>query len=169
MSEFNKRNIKNNLVPVAVGKYGIRKRSEIYSKELSNDLSKNKIIFKNTLIIGIGANQIDVGILLDDITYCVSPAYTTYKISKVNAFYLNELLIKLNSLLSKKYMIISARQGTSVNKKELLKHTIVVHDDNKQYQIVNIFRQLYNNLAVETKLLKCFQEEKKYLLNNLFI
>lgn len=66
-------------------------------------------------------------------------------------------------------MIISARQGKSVNKKELLKHTIVVHDDSKQYQIVNIFRQLYNNLVAEIKLLKCFQKEKKYLLNNLFI
>lgn len=169
LNEYCEKNTKNNLIPIAVGKYGIRQRSEIYTKELSKDLNKNKVVTKNTLIIGMGTKQIDIGILFDDISYCVSPAYTTYKIANINAFYLNELLIKNNPLLSKKYMIISARQGKSVNKKELLQHTLVVHNAQDQIKIVTLFQHLYKSLKEKEKLLDCFQKEKIYLLNNLFI
>ena len=124
LSEYSEKNSNNAFTPVAVGKHGIRKRNEIYNKELSSDYSKNKVIRQNTLVIGMGSTQIDIGVLSNKETLCVSPAYTTYKINNINASYLNELLIFLNPLLSKKYMIISARQGKSVNKKELLTYKI---------------------------------------------
>lgn len=169
LSEYTEKNTNNDLIPIAVGKYGIRLRSEIYTKELSEDLSKNKVVTKNTLIIGMGTKQIDIGILLDDITYCVSPAYTTYKINNIDAFYLNELLIHINPLLSNKYMITSARQGKSVNKKDLLKHTILIHHNNEQYKIAALFKHLCKFLRINELLLKNFQDEKIYFLNNLFI
>ena len=115
LEEYSEKNVANNLQSVAVGKYGIRKREEIYSKELSADYSKNKVIRKNTLIIGMGSTQIDIGILTTDDCYCVSPAYTTYRIKGINSFYLQEYLIELNPLLSVRYMITSARQGKAVN------------------------------------------------------
>ena len=169
LSEYTEKNTNNDLIPVAVGKYGIRQRSEIYTKELSKNLSKNKVVSKNTLIIGMGTKQIDIGILLDDISYCVSPAYTTFRINNIDAFYLNELLIHINPLLSNKYMITSARQGKSVNKKDLLKHTILIHHDNEQYKIVALFKHLYMILRINELLLKNFQDKKIYFLNNLFI
>ena len=104
LEEYSEKNVANNLQSVAVGKYGIRKREEIYSKELSADYSKNKVIRKNTLIIGMGSTQIDIGILTTDDCYCVSPAYTTYRIKGINSFYLQEYLIELNPLLSVRYL-----------------------------------------------------------------
>ena len=115
LDEYSEKNVANNLQSVAVGKYGIRKREDIYSKELSTDYSKNKVIRKDTLIIGMGSMQIDIGILVEDEKYCVSPAYTTYHISGINSFYLQEYLVELNPLLSVRYMITSARQGKADN------------------------------------------------------
>ena len=66
LKEYNKRNVGNQYRPVAVGRYGIRKREEIYSKELASDYSKNKIIYKNTLTVGMGSVQIDIGVLTEN-------------------------------------------------------------------------------------------------------
>ena len=169
LSEYTERNVNNFYTPVAVGKYGIRKREEIYSKELAADYSKNKVIRQNTLIIGMGSTQIDIGILLIDEIYCVSPAYTTYKIKNINASYLNELLTFLNPLLSKKYMIISSRQGKSVNKDELLAHKIFVHTNEIQIKIAELFHFLYAKIKKEKDILELYKKQKAYLLKNMFI
>ena len=78
--EYSNKNNQELHEPVAVGRYGIRRRSDIYSKDLSKDISSNKLIFKDTLTIGMGSTQIDVGILLSDDTFSVSPAYSTFYI-----------------------------------------------------------------------------------------
>ena len=167
--DYSEKNTSNLYQPVAVGKYGIRKREDIYSKELASDYSKNKVIRKNTLIIGMGSTQIDIGILLDDEVFCVSPAYTTYKIKNINSFYLNEMLIYLNPLLSNKYMIISARQGKSVKKDELLAHSLYIHDIEIQNKIEKIFVLLYKRLNKEKDILMLYKKQKEYLLKNMFI
>ena len=169
LSEYSKKNIENNLISVSVGKYGIRRRDEIYSKELSDDYSKNKVIEKDSLIIGMGSTQIDIGILSKDEKYCVSPAYTTYKISGINSDYLREYLIHLNSLLSKRYMVIGARQGKSVNKSELMQHVLLVHNIEKQLQVVDIFNAFYDKLQKEKDILALYKKQKAYLLQNMFI
>ena len=167
--DYTEKNTNNFYSPVAVGKYGIRKREDIYSKELATDYSKNKVIYKNTLIIGMGSTQIDIGILFDDEKFCVSPAYTTYKIKNINSIYLNELLIFLNPLLSKKYMIISSRQGKSVNKEELLSHCLFVHPNEEQDQIATIFKSFYKLINKEKDILELYKKQKAYLLKNMFI
>ena len=43
ITEYRVLNVQSLYKPVAVGKYGIRSRESIYSKELANDYSKNKI------------------------------------------------------------------------------------------------------------------------------
>ena len=169
LSEYSKKNIENNLILVSVGKYGIRRRDEIYSKELSDDYSKNKVIEKDSLIIGMGSTQIDIGILSKDEKYCVSPAYTTYKISGINSDYLREYLIHLNSLLSKRYMVIGARQGKSVNKSELMQHVLLVHSIEKQLQVADIFNAFYDKLQKEKDILSLYKKQKAYLLSNMFI
>lgn len=167
--DYTEKNINNLYPPVAVGKYGIRKREDIYSKELATDYSKNKVIYKNTLIIGMGSTQIDIGILFDDEKFCVSPAYTTYKIKNINSIYLNELLIFLNPLLSKKYMIISSRQGKSVNKEDLLSHYLFVHPNEEQDKIATLFRLFYKLINKEKDILELYKKQKAYLLKNMFI
>ena len=167
--EYNERNVDCCLKPVSIGRYGIRLRDEIYSKELSDDYSKNKVIRKNTLTIGMGSKQIDIGILLDDNVYCVSPAYSTFKIVGVLTEYFKEYIIYLNSLLSNLYMITGARQGKSVNKEGLLRHKIIICSYEKQQQIAKIFRLLNNQLSVEKEFLNTLIKQKQYLLRQMFI
>ena len=168
LEEYIEKNV-NNYEPVSVGKYGIRKRSEIFSRELSEDYSKNKVIHKDSLTIGMGTKEIDIAILLDDYHYCVSPAYTTYKIKNIDSYYFNELLDSLNYLLSLRYMISGARQGKSVNKKELMNHQIFVHTVEQQSVIKSLLISIDNKIDNETKLLKKNSQQKNYLLDNLFI
>ena len=169
LTEYSERNREKQLPSVAVGKYGIRKREEIYSKELSNDYSNNKIIYKDTLTIGMGSSQIDIGILLDDVEYCVSPAYTTYKIHDINSAYLQEYLKLINPILSFKYMITSVRQGKSVNKEELMQHKIFICSSIEQKAIEQKFSAFYKKLEIEQNLLNALVSQKKYLLQQMFI
>lgn len=80
LTEYKKLNSEGLYRPVAIGKYGIRTRESIYSKELAKDYSGNKLIWQGTLTVGMGAKQIDIGILSEDVLYSVSPAYHTYEI-----------------------------------------------------------------------------------------
>ena len=59
IEQYTDKNNDNLYEPVAVGKYGIRKRTDIYMKELSDDYSRNKVIYKDTMTIGMGSKQID--------------------------------------------------------------------------------------------------------------
>lgn len=169
LKEYSEKNTANNLQSVAVGKYGIRKREDIYSKELSADYSKNKVIRKDTLIIGMGSTQIDIGILTTNDCYCVSPAYTTYRIKGIDSFYLQEYLIELNPLLSVRYMITSARQGKAVNKEDLMKHIMVIHSEHGQEEIRHCFEGLYSRLQIEKEMLSALQKQKAYFLQSMFI
>ena len=169
LEEYTLKNLKNNLQVVSVGKYGIRQRNEIYSKVLSDDLSKNKVIFQDTLTIGMGTKQIDFGILSKNVEYCVSPAYRTYKIKNINSEYLKYYLEIINNQLSRKYMIISARQGTTIDNKSFLKHQLVVHPILKQNYIVNVFNIIQKYLTISDDILETHKDLKKYLLKHIFI
>ena len=167
--EYSERNRGKNRKAVAVGKSGIRKREELFSRELSKDYSANKVIRKNTLTIGMGSNQIDFGILLDDKEFCVSPAYTTYQIVGVDSAYLQELLTWLNPILSFKYMITSVRQGKTVNKDELMRHPINLCADEEQHRIQHILSTVGKKIELERDALDLYQRQKQFFLQQLFI
>ena len=160
LEEYCERNIDNKYMPVAVGKYGIRKREEIYSKELSKDISKNKVIRKDTLTIGMGSNQIDIGILVEDEKYCVSPAYTTYKIKNCNSKFLEYYLEYINPRLSDLFMIVSARQGKSVDKEGMLAYSIEIPSLDEQSKICKILNQIeiiIEKLTIQQKEIEKFK------------
>lgn len=146
LTQYKEKNINNLYEPVAVGKYGIRKRSEIYKKELSKDYSKNKLIYKDTLTIGLGSNQIDIGVLEEDNIYSVSPAYTTFKINTtvVKSSYLNFYFKVFNNFLSKKYLIASARQGKKVDIDNLLLEQISIPKFTEQERVIKNLNFLYS-------------------------
>lgn len=165
LEEYCERNTNNEYTAVAIGKYGIRKREDIYTKELSKDISKNKIIMKNTLTIGMGSNQIDIGILTDDCKFCVSPAYTTYKIKKCNSKFLEYYMEYLNPKLSDLFMIVSARQGKSVDKEGLLKYEVMLPPIGEQEKIVEILKTIDSIIEKHESLL----EEKNQFIKSLFV
>ena len=137
LTEYSEKNDVNAYRPVAVGRYGIRTRESIYSKELAKDYSKNKLIHKNTLTVGMGSVQIDIGVLTDDITYSVSPAYHTYKIAGVNAEYLRYCLECRNQDMFSRFVKRGSRQGKTIDLKRWMTYEIPVYDENRQQEIVD--------------------------------
>ena len=136
LKEYKEKNTDNKYKPVAVGRYGIRKREDIYSKELAKDYSKNKLIYKDTLTVGMGSKQIDIGILTEDAIYAVSPAYHTFRINNIDANYLHYCLDARNADMSERFMIASARQGKSVDFKKMLEYEIPVYSESDTQTIL---------------------------------
>jgi len=171
IKEYSDKNNSKLYEVVAVGKYGIRKRSDIFSKELSKDISKNKIIKQNTLTIGIGSTQIDIGILLEDNIYSVSPAYSTFNIitERVNPLFLKELFIFLSKKLSILYMITGARQGKSINKKDFLKHVLILPSLPEQQKIADFLASLDKMIEAKKQQITLAEDWKKGLMQGLFI
>lgn len=152
IEEYSERNIDNKYKPVAVGKYGIRARESIYSKELAKDYSKNKLIYKGTLTIGMGSNQIDIGILRDDEIYSVSPAYHTYNIKISNYDYLDYLLTANNNRMFSIYANRGSRQGKTLDLKRWLTDELRLHDEKDQkiiVQTLNAVKQLISQKEAE--------------------
>ena len=132
LTEYTERNIDNQYRPVAVGRYGIRSRESIYSKELAKDYSKNKVIFQNTLTVGMGSVQIDIGILTEDVKYSVSPAYHTYKITGIDPDYLRYCLECRNQDMFERYVKRGSRQGKTIDLGRWLTYEIPVCDEQKE-------------------------------------
>lgn len=151
LTEYVERNTNNEYKPVAVGKYGIRTRESIYTKELASDYSKNKLIFQNTLTVGMGSNQIDIGILTSNEIYSVSPAYHTYKINGINPKYLEYCLKYKNAEMFAKYSKRGARQGKSIELKKWLTYEIPVYNIEEQNKIVS-------KLNLITEIIECGEE-----------
>ena len=133
LTEYKEKNEGNKYRPVAVGRYGIRTRESIYSKELAKDYSKNKLIFKNTLTVGMGSTQIDIGVLSED---AVSPAYHTYRIHDINSDYLRYCLECRNQDMFVRYVKRGSRQGKSIDLKRWITYKIPVYPESVQAEIV---------------------------------
>ena len=142
LAEYKELNTNNRFRPVAVGRYGIRTRESIYSKELAQDYSKNKLIYKDTLTVGMGSVQMDIGILTDDITCSVSPAYHTYRINGINCDYLRFCLQARNADMFERYKKRGSRQGKSIDLKAWLHYLIPVYEIDGQLQIVSTLHKI---------------------------
>ena len=142
LAEYKELNANNRFRPVAVGRYGIRTRESIYSKELAQDYSKNKLIYKDTLTVGMGSVQMDIGILTDDITYSVSPAYHTYRINGINCDYLRFCLQARNVDMFERYKKRGSRQGKSIDLKAWVHYLIPVYEIDGQLQIVSTLHKI---------------------------
>ena len=136
LTEYKELNTDNKYRPVAVGRYGIRTRESIYSKELAKDYSKNKLIYKGTLTVGMGSVQMDIGILSDDTVYSVSPAYHTYRIAGIDYDYLRYCLQCRNMDMFARYMKRGSRQGKSIDLSRWITYEIPVYPAQTQAEIV---------------------------------
>ena len=137
LTEYKELNVDNLYRPVAVGRYGIRTRESIYSKELASDYSKNRLIYKGTLTVGMGSVQMDIGILSDDVTYSVSPAYHTYQISGVDYDYLRYCLQCRNMDMFTRFMKRGSRQGKSIDLSRWIGYEIPIYPLEMQAEIVD--------------------------------
>ena len=171
LEEYCERNKEEKYEAVSVGKLGIRKRSDVFTRELTDNYSNNKLIYAKTLIIAMGTKQIDIAIVPKTETeiYSVSPAYTTYKVSGIDELFLQYMLENYNGLLSNKYMIVSVRQGKSVDKGNMLAHIFEIPSEEEQSKIVSFMQLLDEQLRVESSILEKLKTIKKELLTELFV
>ena len=168
LTEYTERNTNNKYRPVAVGRYGIRSRDSIYSKELAQDYSKNKLIYKNTLTVGMGSVQIDIGILTDDTVYSVSPAYHTYKVAGINSDYLRYCLECRNQDMFVRYVKRGSRQGKTIDLKQWLTYEIPVYNEIKQTEIVAKLDQASSLIQLRQQQLQKLDELVKARFIELF-
>ena len=168
LTEYTLRNDNNQYKPVAVGRYGIRTRDSIYSKELAKDYSKNKVIYKNTLTVGMGSVQIDIGILTEDIKYSVSPAYHTYEIHDINPVYLRYCLECRNQDMFTRFVKRGSRQGKSIDLKRWLTYAIPVFDVQEQAEIVSVLDRVSMQISNRHEQLELFEQLVKSRFIELF-
>ncbi|MDE6424692.1 MAG: restriction endonuclease subunit S [Ruminococcus sp.] len=84
----------------------------------------------------MGSNQIDIGILSDDVTYSVSPAYHTYEIKGIDYDYLRYCLECRNADMFVRYVKRGSRQGKTIDLKRWLEYEIPVYSASEQLTIV---------------------------------
>ena len=146
---------------------GIRKRAELFDKELSEDYSSNKVFRKNQICFGMGTKQIVYGVLIEDAVYCVSPAYHVYNICDIDPLIFEGILNRYNKYLSRKYMIISARQGKSIDFTGLFNETIKIPSDDFQREVNQSVSAMQNFIELQEQYFVSLKLQQKYLIENL--
>lgn len=122
---------------------------------------------KDTLSIGMGSTQIDIGILKTDNIYSVSPAYSTFRIVNVNVYFLEQLLLMHNKKLSSLYMITGARQGKSINKQDFLNHVFSIPSKKEQQKIAEVLSLADDEINLLKNELEELKLQKKALMQKL--
>lgn len=168
LTEYKELNTDNKYRPVAVGRYGIRKRESIYSKELAKDYSKNKLIHKDTLTVGMGSKQIDIGILIEDETFAVSPAYHTYEIQGIRCKYLEYCLQSKNIEMFSLYAKRGSRQGKSIDLKRWLTYKIPVYSEKDQIVIEENLNKINYVIELRRKQIDLLDELVKFRFVEMF-
>lgn len=168
LKEYKELNTDNKYRPVAVGRYGIRKRESIYSKELAKDYSKNKLIHKGTLTVGMGSKQIDIGILIEDETFAVSPAYHTYEIQGIRCKYLEYCLQSKNIEMFSLYAKRGSRQGKSIDLKRWLTYKIPVYSEKDQIVIEENLNKINYVIELRRKQIDLLDELIKFRFVEMF-
>lgn len=156
-----------NAIIASVGKKGIRNRSEVYSKSLSNDYSKNKLVYKDEIAFGLANDSIVYGVNLSQEIFSVSSAYKTFKILGCDSRFLKYLLDTNNSKLSLKYLITSARQGKSVDFDGFLKEKFVFPEISKQKHISNTINTAQQEITLLKNLANQYRTQKRGLMQKL--
>ncbi len=160
--------LNHNMQLAAIGVYGLRLRSEIYSKELSKD-TLNYIIFSNREIcFGLGSNELVFAVNSSSDDYLVSSAYNIFKIDgTIDPSFLEYYLRYLNKFLSTKYLIISARQGKSVDFQGLFSEIIRLPELTQQIKIAEVLNTAKCEIDVLKKLAESYRLQKQGLMQKL--
>lgn len=158
---------KSDLVISSVGVNGLRNRDEVYSKELAKDYSKNKVVKKNDIAFGLARDSIVFGINTQDINCSVSPAYKVFNIINCDVDFLGHYLKAANRRLSQKYLIISARQGKSIDFKGFLDQEFFLPSFKEQNEIANTLNLANREIILLKKVLEKYRIQKYGLMQKL--
>ncbi|PSM51318.1 type I restriction/modification system, specificity subunit [Campylobacter blaseri] len=157
-AEFNNLNLKQ----YTIGKNGI---NEI--KDYKYNTKKHKIFKKNDLIIGLGVNEVNTNIFIEN--GCCSPIYRTYSIN-INLikpifsyYYLPRALNFIKHLISKK----STRREFEFDGKEFIKQNIKLPSLKEQEKIAKILTLCDDEINLLKQELENLKEQKQGLMQKL--
>ena len=83
--------------------------------------------------------------------------------------YLKEYFNSSKFIKSLVLVTYGIRDGRSINVEEFLDMNISIHHKNKQAEIVKSLSMLSDKLNVEASILNRYEQQRAYLLSNLFI
>ena len=147
-----------------IGKNGIKSMSN----HLNYSINSHIVFMPNTLILGIGIDEIGVSI---DTTGCCSPIYKTYKINNeiVDTLFLNIFANDYFSMIKNRVTQKSTRREFEFDYKELSKTLFTLPDIETQKRDAQIVNKFYFKLQKEKDILELYKKQKAYLLKNMFI
>lgn len=162
---FIKYNCKNKdgYLQYTIGVNGIK---QLESDRNTYDISKHKCFEPNSLILGIGINEIGIS----NCYGCCSPVYSTYKINTEIAvpdfikYYIPIIFNKNKGLITRK----STRREFEFTK-DIKNLTILLPDIKEQIKIANLLETINLNIEKENKLLILLKQYKQGLLQQMFI
>ena len=147
-----------------IGKNGIKSMSN----HLNYSINSHIVFMPNTLILGIGIDEIGVSI---DTTGCCSPIYKTYTINNeiVDTLFLNIFANDYFSMIKNRVTQKSTRREFEFDYKELAKTLFTLPDIEIQKKDAQIVNKFYFKLQKEKDILELYKKQKAYLLKNMFI
>ncbi len=147
-----------------IGKNGIKSMSN----HLNYSINSHIVFMPNTLILGIGIDEIGVSI---DTTGCCSPIYKTYTINNeiVDTLFLNIFANDYFSMIKNRVTQKSTRREFEFDYKELAKTLFTLPDIEIQKKDAQIVKKFYFKLQKEKDILELYKKQKAYLLKNMFI
>jgi type I restriction enzyme S subunit len=167
IEEVNERVGKKNLEPVAVGINGIKKRSDIYYKELAEDYSNNKILRTGYIAFGLGSNEMAIGVNFFENDFCVSPAYKVFKIKDQDILFSHYFFDFFKRIVGSKFLILSARQGKAVDFILLLNEYVLLPPLPEQRKIAEILETVDNAIEKTDAIIEKYRRIKKGLMADL--
>ena len=110
------------------------------------------------------------GLAFAEVEGICSPAYTILRPNKRLEYgYLKEYFNSSKIIKSLVLVTYGIRDGRSINVEEFLDMNISIHHKNKQAEIVKSLSMLSDKLNVEASILNRYEQQRAYLLSNLFI
>ena len=110
------------------------------------------------------------GLAFAEVEGICSPAYTILRPNKRLEYgYLKEYFNSSKFIKSLVLVTYGIRDGRSINVEEFLDMNISIHHKNKQAEIVKSLSVLSDKLRLEKKILFKYEQQRTYLLNQLFI
>lgn len=156
------------LEPVAIGVQGVRKRNEIYYKDLSENYSNNKVFKYGFVAFGLGTNEMAIGVNVLNEDFCVSPAYKVFEIKNVDAIFFQYFVNFIKILFGNKFLTVSARQGKSIDFKWFLQENVILPSRPEQQRIAEILSQIDKTIEKEIQYKEKLERLKNGLMEDLF-
>lgn len=151
----------------SVGKNGIKPRSEVYSKALSDNHARNILVRPGWLCFGLASDAMAFGVNDTSQTYSVSPAYKTFQVVEADPQFVEGYLRVFNARLSKRYLITSARQGKAIDFDGLLNVKFHIPAIDEQRRIAEALALMQSEIESSRALLDALKRQKRGLMQKL--